>query len=353
MFLVDVVTLTGLILILAVTIFIFVAFYYCFDPPFVKNGSIFFINPEGTNEAAIAQASIPDPGYEMQSPGPSLALLKGVYKGVPILNNFNDVKKTKGQAILCNHEPYSDTTPYDIEWTGGIGQGPSDRSILILNAYTGHIYQNPGLYSPNGPPLNIDQVLQTAKKNFEKEEPRTAFFGTYRSSDFTKQFPDLKKRQDMALTGRAKGVIQIFGGGWPFPVEHSSRNDERQIRYRKQLFILRNNFAFSLCSENTQIKNYITEKIWAAIEGYTLPIYRGGNNIESFMPLNSFVDINNFSSDAALFTYLNKMSWSEYSERMKQCIIGFNQNRNKYETERVATQKRLEARADKYIKTGF
>lgn len=312
----------------------------------------FFVN-QGTKESAIVQNSIPDPGYEMQSPGPSLALLKGDYKGVPILSNELEIKKTKNPAIVCIHEPYLSTTLSDVVWTGGISQGPNDRSILILNAYTELIYQNPGLYSPNGPPLEIEKILVIAKKNFEKDEPRIAFFGTYRGSDYTNKFPDLKKRQDTALEGRKKGVIQVLGNGWPFPTEHNSRSEERQSRYRKQLYILRNNFAFSLASENTQIKNYITEKIWAAIEGYTLPIYRGGNNIESFMPSNSFIDVNNFKDDEALFSYIQNMTWEEYSKRMKQCVIGFNQNRNKYDAERKATRQRLEERADKYIKTGF
>ena len=41
-----------------------------------------------------------------------------------------------------------------------------------------------------------------------------------------------------------------------------------------------NQFLFNICAENASVKGYVTEKIFQAIEGGTIPIYWGGNNPE-------------------------------------------------------------------------
>lgn len=51
-------------------------------------------------------------------------------------------------------------------------------------------------------------------------------------------------------------------------------------------------YHYSLCIENTCIKNYWTEKIIDSILSWTFPIYCGAPNICDFFPQDSFISIN-------------------------------------------------------------
>lgn len=338
----DPTSLIGLILILAVSVFVMVCFYYLYEDPLVPGGTylVYTNNTIASQEKQILDGDeiIPDPGYRMQSPGPSLSLLRAKpFCGIPVFTGMEQ-NTPMAPAIVCNHEPYFSQS-----------RKLKDNRILYLNAFTGKIYQNPGLYSPNGPPLDPDYIINLAKLNFNNR-PNIAYFGTYRGSSYTSKFPDLRERQDIALFGHEKNWVKIYGNGWPFKVEHNSRSEEQQIRYRKQLAILRNHFAFSLCSENTIAPNYITEKIWAAIEGATLPIYKGGNGIEKYFPSNSFIDTRDYKTPLALYEFVAAMIPLEYERRLRVCVTIFNQNRNKYEAEAEATKSRLEEAANEFCK---
>jgi hypothetical protein len=57
-------------------------------------------------------------------------------------------------------------------------------------------------------------------------------------------------------------------------------------------------FKFSICIENTIQKNYISEKFWDAVLTDTVPIYIGCNNINEYIPEDSFVNLKTFDKDS-------------------------------------------------------
>lgn len=325
-------TISGFILIFSVAIFIIVSFYYLYEPPLFPSQEN---NTVKESLELMEIKPIADPGYRMDSPGPRPILPTRSYRGIPIYANDHALETSKdtGPGIVCIHEPFESTS---VERYKRV----RNREILFINAYTNIIYVNPGLYSPNGPPLNADEVIKQALKNLPKQT-NISFFGTYRGPEYTNKFPDLRDRQELAIEGKNEAAIEIYGNNWPFKVEHNSRQEDQQLRYRKKLAILRSRFAFSLASENCCVKTYISEKIWHAIEGHTVPIYKGGNGIDDYFPPDSYIDPTKFPTPKALFKYLRSMSEEEYASRLRKCVQAFNQHRNTYEKEAQATKQRI------------
>jgi hypothetical protein len=50
-------------------------------------------------------------------------------------------------------------------------------------------------------------------------------------------------------------------------------------------------YKFSICSENTIQKNYISEKFWDCVLSDTVPIYFGCNNIHEYIPKDFFINL--------------------------------------------------------------
>jgi len=65
-------------------------------------------------------------------------------------------------------------------------------------------------------------------------------------------------------------------------------------------------FYFSL--ENSLCKDYVTEKLFEALKYNVVPVVFGGANYSSFLPKNSYIDINNFSSVKQAAEYLEELN---------------------------------------------
>ena len=76
-------------------------------------------------------------------------------------------------------------------------------------------------------------------------------------------------------------------------------------------------YKFYLAFENSICQDYITEKLWWALEEGIVPIVLGGADYSKFIPKNSYINIRNFSSPNALAEYLlfldsNDKLYNEY-----------------------------------------
>ncbi|KAL3935832.1 MAG: hypothetical protein SGARI_002808 [Bacillariaceae sp.] len=67
-------------------------------------------------------------------------------------------------------------------------------------------------------------------------------------------------------------------------------------------------YLFHLSFENQRTPDYITEKLWGALESGTLPIYMGAPNIKEHVPPNSVIVVEDFSSTKDLLAYMDKLS---------------------------------------------
>ena len=79
-------------------------------------------------------------------------------------------------------------------------------------------------------------------------------------------------------------------------------------RHGVQCFnMLNHTYKFYLSFENSLCKDYVTEKLWKAIECDVVPIVMGAYNYSELLPPNSYIDINDFASPKELANYLIKL----------------------------------------------
>jgi hypothetical protein len=116
--------------------------------------------------------------------------------------------------------------------------------------------------------------------------------------------------------------FDIFGDGWagqkiswwPFPHRKPNRchrtetidlsTDERSSAKRKKL----GNYKFVVAAENYDgSRGYISEKIFDAILGGSVPVYLGDRNIANYVPEDSFIDARNYSDLDSLVAVLINM----------------------------------------------
>ncbi|MGM8362764.1 glycosyltransferase family 10 domain-containing protein [Flavobacterium sp. ARAG 55.4] len=129
-------------------------------------------------------------------------------------------------------------------------------------------------------------------------------------------------RSRVALYGNSKGVLDIYGKGWPKGI---SIEDSRDGDWGLSKIRVLSQYNFNLCFENTAAFNYMTEKIWDSIQNYCLPIYYAKNtNAYEVFPENSFIDYSQFSSPEELFNFIDNMSSEEFVIRINKCIRVYN-----------------------------
>ncbi|MBI5857849.1 MAG: hypothetical protein HZB42_09365 [Sphingobacteriales bacterium] len=80
-------------------------------------------------------------------------------------------------------------------------------------------------------------------------------------------------------------------------------------------------YNFYYCYENTTgINGYVCEKIFDCFYSGIVPVYWGAPNIHELIPYKCFIDGMTFTSDAALYNYLRKMPYEEYSVYLHEAI---------------------------------
>ena len=67
------------------------------------------------------------------------------------------------------------------------------------------------------------------------------------------------------------------------------------------------NYKINLAFENGASKNYVTEKIYEAIQAGVLPVYMGTRDVSEAVPKGSYIDVADFDSPRSLALYLAKV----------------------------------------------
>lgn len=98
-------------------------------------------------------------------------------------------------------------------------------------------------------------------------------------------------------------LFQLYGKGW----NHEGWRGE--IPYKSEIL---ENSRFSWCFENSEQKNYITEKIFDCFTAGSVPVYWGAPNITDFVPSNCFVDRRCFQDTEEVHDYLMGMNQEVY-----------------------------------------
>ena len=127
-------------------------------------------------------------------------------------------------------------------------------------------------------------------------------------------------RMNIALYGRVAGITDIKGRDWPSSIVSKAKinysKEYRDDRTREKITWLRQGYLFNLCFENSNIPYYVTEKIWQAFVGCTIPIYYSNDTIYETFPKGSFIDYRDFKNKAQLYQYILDMPADEYLDRL-------------------------------------
>ena len=87
---------------------------------------------------------------------------------------------------------------------------------------------------------------------------------------------------------------------WPSVASHSHWYNSKVQAMRL--------YKFHLAFENQNEPDYITEKLWLALESGTLPVYLGAQNIREHVPHNSVIVAADFENPHALGMYLKRVN---------------------------------------------
>jgi hypothetical protein len=197
------------------------------------------------------------------------------------------------------------------------------EKVHIMNLYTHDVYfSNLTFYGKA-----IDRQLTAVTKVLFSSKPVAAlatFLNTAeRALIINEKNIDLSvKRQNLITDGYNEGMVEVYGKGWPDLIKIS---ESRGAGWQESKIEILKNYQFNICLENTSYSYYCTEKIWDSIKSYCLPIYSSSNNkIYELFPRESFIDIDFFSSNSELFSYIKCITKDEYLNRMNTCIEVFN-----------------------------
>ncbi|NGX55948.1 MAG: hypothetical protein K1060chlam5_00182 [Candidatus Anoxychlamydiales bacterium] len=143
--------------------------------------------------------------------------------------------------------------------------------------------------------------------DYEKKKLLCTIIGnhtsTYKYENYTERLKSINFFEDFASKD-----LDFFGRGW-------NKKDFKTYKGAVKDKSILANYKFSLCYENTtNIKGYISEKIFDSLAYGCIPIYLGADNIQDYIPKNCFIDKRDFKSYSELYTYLKTMPKEKYFE---------------------------------------
>ena len=96
-------------------------------------------------------------------------------------------------------------------------------------------------------------------------------------------------------------------------------NLKGDVRYK---FDALKEYKFSLSSENSSEKNYISEKFFDCILTNTVPVYYGCKNVGDLLPKNSFIsiDIDDLEGTLTKLKYINENCDALYNEMLPSVL---------------------------------
>lgn len=75
--------------------------------------------------------------------------------------------------------------------------------------------------------------------------------------------------------------------------------------------IMKLHYKFYLSFENSICEDYVTEKLWKAVDRNVIPIVLGGANYRDILPPDSYIDVKDFSTPFHLAQYLLKVDGND------------------------------------------
>lgn len=117
----------------------------------------------------------------------------------------------------------------------------------------------------------------------------------------------------------------LYGRGWNKPKKYNLKEKilgfKKYSSYKGEVdnkIELLSGFKYSLCFENlTDVKGYVTEKIFDCLKAKCVPIYWGASDIEKYIPKDCFIDFRDFGDYDKLLNFLVSIDESRYNNYIK------------------------------------
>jgi hypothetical protein len=216
--------------------------------------------------------------------------------------------------IMWTHEPFFSTSPTPMVRR-------YDKTIHIFNVYNINVYTDNFYIGPRGGfiptmkagDLNVPFAKRTAVTLMTNRTSSAVIDGVERSLT--------EVRAKIALDGHSRGIIDIFGRGWPDGVAMGeSRFQDRTASKAKVL----SHYNFNLCMENCNWPYYVTEKIWEAIRGRCLPLYYVNDTMEYHAEMEAVINTKDITDSEQVAEVIENMSEIEFLDRMNTLIGLYN-----------------------------
>jgi hypothetical protein len=117
------------------------------------------------------------------------------------------------------------------------------------------------------------------------------------------------------------GTFDIFGEGWELLPE--TLPIFRGVPHESTLNYIGNYRYYFAFENHASDSGLISERVWDALWGDTVPVYIGNKNIDQFIPRECFVDASKFNDPREMLDWLcqtSKETWSNYREAGRQFI---------------------------------
>lgn len=133
-----------------------------------------------------------------------------------------------------------------------------------------------------------------------------------------------KVRDDIAILGNSLNLVDIYGQNWQDGVRTlsiESRMSKQWSDWEVAKLEISKTYKYSICLENTNSTNYVTEKFWHAIMSQTIPIYYNGySNIDKYFDLDNLIIVDRFEEFNEIFEYIQSLDKSQYMDKMNSLI---------------------------------
>jgi len=227
--------------------------------------------------------------------------------------HFNeDILELGRLCILWTNEPY-----FSIETRPFVDIGRS--RIHIFNLYNRNVFADDFWFTtrlvtlPESRGMNVSIsnrriVTLMTRKNYD-----IVIDGVQRSLT--------QARATIALDGRTKGHLDIYGQGWDTGTAvGESRNSNRADSKQEVLA----GYNFNLCMENCTWDNYTTEKFWDPIIGRCLPIYYANETLARYPAVDSAILVNKYPTYDEIMSRIENITEREFLERLGTLTAFYN-----------------------------
>lgn len=146
-----------------------------------------------------------------------------------------------------------------------------------------------------------------------KSEKIENFFSIYESKSkpiawFVSNCRTSNQREIFVKTLQKYIQVDIYGSCGPYKCPRGRENECFEM--------LKNDYYFYLSFENSNCKDYVTEKVINAINNDAIPIVFGGSNYTKFLPPHSYIDASKISPEQLALLIIkiqnDKILYSEY-----------------------------------------